>query len=339
MRHVLLFLAVAWTCALLPALAQGPASEHAPAIACDEPTFNFGEKDNNQEVEHTFVVRNAGDLTLEIGTIRPTCGCTVASVSRNQVPPGETAELTAKLSLRGRQGPQHKTISVQSNDPKTPTLTLVLEGTAVAELRVTPTQIFFGRVTTDAAVTGTVEIVLDTTNVVTVTKAESDSPNLGVVTEPSPDGKRYRLLVATRPPLPRGTLRASVGIETDHPRYPSMSIPVSAFVVGAFAFAPEEFSFAEETGTPVQRYVIIRSELGKKFEVLSVEPPSPSIQANIAATEEAAYRIDLSNIMPTRDLDGKVLRIKLNADGEKEILIPFHVAPAQPLPAPGEPAP
>lgn len=330
MRRLLILVAVLWATNPFPAAAEEPAPEHAAKIACDEPTFNFGDVDNSQDVVHTFVIRNDGDLTLEIGQVRPTCGCTVASVSRNQVPPGETAEITAKLSLRGRQGPQHKPIAVQSNDPQTPTLTLALEGKAVAELRVSPTQLFFGRLTTDAVATGIVEIAIDTTNVVHLTRADSDCPHVTVTRQASPDGRLYTLSVVTKPPLPRGTLRGSVSVETDHPRYPSMNVPLSAFVVGTFAFAPEEVTLTEDAATPVERHVLVRSELGKPFQIAAVEPPVPTIQVNISSTEPTAYRIDLANIVATQDLDGKVLRVRLSDEGEKELLIPFRVQPAKP---------
>ena len=52
----------------------------APKIVCDEPSYDFGERDNNGFVEHNYVVRNAGTLS-EIREVRASCGCTAVKPS------------------------------------------------------------------------------------------------------------------------------------------------------------------------------------------------------------------------------------------------------------------
>ena len=286
----------------------------------------------SKDVEHTFILKNEGDLSLEIRQVRPSCGCTVANISQNTIPPGGQAEVTTRLSLRGRQGPQHKTISVESNDPKQPTLVLTLEGTAIEEMRVQPNQLFFGRITTDSSVTGAVEITVQGTNAVKVTRTESNTSNLTATTESSPDGKFFRVSVSTQPPLPRGTLRGNVHIETDHPKYPAMDIAVSAFVVGDITFAPEELPVVEQAGQPASRYILVRSETGKKFQIVTVEVPLPSMAYKIQPVEAGGYQVELSNIPSTREVEGKELRIKTDLQDAADIVIPFRFIPATPNP-------
>ncbi|MFH1026731.1 MAG: DUF1573 domain-containing protein, partial [Pseudomonadota bacterium] len=214
------FILVLWAAAMsfwpYPAGAQEPAAvTHAPKLVCDQMAYDFGTMDNNQDVVHTFVLRNAGDLSLEIKQVRSSCGCTVASLSRNIIPPGEQAEVTAKLSLRGRQGPQHKSITVECNDPQQPVVTLYLEGTAISELQIQPPQIFLGRITSGVCQTGAVDITSQTASAVTIKKVSTDSTFLNVSQEAVTDGKAYRILVSTKPPLPLGTFRNNVRVETD----------------------------------------------------------------------------------------------------------------------------
>lgn len=325
-----LFLAV--TVWAIGSFAQAPAVEHAPKIVCAEPVFNFGDMESSKDVEHTFVLKNEGDLSLEIRQVRPSCGCTVANISQNTIPPGGQAEVVTRLSLRGRQGAQHKTISVESNDPKQPTFVLALEGTAVEEMRIQPNQLFFGRITTGSAVTGTVEIIVQSTNAVKVTRTSSNTSNLTAATESSPDGKVIRVLIGTQPPLPRGTLRGNVHIETDHPKYPALDIAVSAFVVADITFAPEELPVLESAGQSAGRYVLVRSETGKKFQILKVEVPLPSMTYSIAPVEAGGYQVELSNIPATREVEGKSVRIQTDLQGAADIIIPFRFTPAAPGP-------
>jgi hypothetical protein len=324
--------AAAPAAAAAPAPAPTPAP--APKLACDQSTFDFGEMDNSKDVEHAFLLKNDGNLTLEIGQVRASCGCTVASVSQKTVPPGQTTEVSARLSLRGRTGPQHKTITVQSNDPEQPNYMLTLQGTAISEMQIRPNQLFFGRIASGAVVTGLVELAIESTNAVKVVKVEANTPQLSVTTEPSADGKLHSIRVITQPPLSRGTLRGNVHVETDHPKYPAMDIVVSAFVVSDLSFAPEEIAVVSQTNQPMTRFVILRSETGKPFQVQTVEPPLPSIQANIVPMDAVSCRIELSNIVAAPELEGKVLRIKTTMEGAQDILIPFRVLPSPATPTP-----
>ena len=324
---------VAAALAALSAFAQEPAAaEHAPRIVCSEPTYNFGEMENTRDVDHTFILRNEGDLSLEIKQVRPSCGCTVASLSQNTIPPGGQAEVTTRLSLRGRQGPQHKLITVYSNDPKTPSLALYLEGTALEQIRVQPSQLFFGRITTDSSVTSTVEITVQDTNLVKITKLEPNPACLKATAESSADGRIIRLLISTQPPIGRGTLRGNVHVETDHPKYPAMDIAVSAFVVGDITYAPEELPVLEQPGPQAARTVLIRSETGKSFKIASVEVPLPEIAYVTREADNGGYQVELNNIPSTRAVEGQAVRIKTDLPGAQDIVIPFRFIPATPTP-------
>ncbi|MFH0953396.1 MAG: DUF1573 domain-containing protein [Verrucomicrobiota bacterium] len=335
MPYVLLLL-IAALC-LHPSSAPGQVTnaEHAPKLVCDEPTYNFGEADNSGSVEHTFILKNEGDVTLEILNIRPACGCTVANISTKSIPPDGAAELSTRLSLQGRTGPQHKSITVESNDPKQQYVTLYLEGNAIAELEVKPRQVTFGRISAAAAVTSAVEITARTTNAIRITRLDTPSTNLAAKLETIEEGRRYRILVSSVPPLAQGTLRGSVHIETDHPKYSAMDIPISAFVATDLMYLPTELTLVENPAASA-RYIIVRSDTGKKFEVQAVVVPSPSIQASVQPIDQNGYRIELTNIVATADLNGKALLIKTTMPGNEEIRIPLRVIPNAPQPAPAQ---
>ncbi|MGD9611900.1 MAG: DUF1573 domain-containing protein, partial [Kiritimatiellia bacterium] len=90
-------------------LTQEPAPADAalkPRIVCDEPVFDFGERNNTEFVEHDFPIRNAGTLSLEIRNVHASCGCTAVKPSQDEIPPGGEASIRARLDLRGRNGYQ-----------------------------------------------------------------------------------------------------------------------------------------------------------------------------------------------------------------------------------------
>lgn len=78
---------------------------------------NFGKINEGQKVALSFKFKNTGAKPLVIESVKPSCGCTVADYPREPVQPGEEGEITGEFDSDGRQGQQHKEITVTSNTP------------------------------------------------------------------------------------------------------------------------------------------------------------------------------------------------------------------------------
>ncbi|MCS7153104.1 MAG: DUF1573 domain-containing protein [Bacteroidia bacterium] len=79
--------------------------------------FDGGEVLEGQMVEYRFVIRNEGKSDLVIESVKASCGCTAVEPADKVLKPGASTEIIAKFDSRGRTGPQHKTITVETNDP------------------------------------------------------------------------------------------------------------------------------------------------------------------------------------------------------------------------------
>jgi hypothetical protein len=234
--------------ALLPLSlqAQDPAAPAAspealaPKIVCDEPIFDFGEMNNTEFVEHDYPIRNEGQLSLEIKDVHASCGCTAVKPSQDVVPPGGEASIRARLDLHGRTGMQMKTITVNSNDPNTPSLVLQLKGTAVAALRAEPSSLFFGRVE-PGAVRSRTFAVISGRGPIQIVSSRTDNPGLiltPVAAEAGADGTSQRFELALDAALPEGNVSGNVFVKTDLADQPEIAIPVAAYVATAAAPAP-----------------------------------------------------------------------------------------------------
>ncbi len=223
----------------LPVLAQEtPAAPDAalkPRIVCDEPNYDFGERNNTEFVEHDYPIRNAGTLSLEIRSVRASCGCTAVKPSQEVIPPGGEASIRARLDLRGRNGLQQKTITVESNDPDTPTLALSLKGTAIQPVRAQPSALFFGRIGPADEHSRVCEII-SVRGPIQITSLRADHPGLllkQLDLEPGADGSTRKFELTIDPALPEGSVNGSVFVKTDQADQPEISIPVAAYVVPA----------------------------------------------------------------------------------------------------------
>lgn len=318
--------------------APAPAEAPAPRLVCDAPEFDFGTVDNSQSVEHTYVLRNEGDLTLEIGQARPSCGCTVASITERNVPPGGETKITARLSLTGRQGPQHKAITVESNDPKQPQYILTLKGVAGTVMDVQPARVMQAQIPAGTQPTNTVTIAGLPGTTFQITNLEATTDRIKAAVETVESGRVYRVNVWPSQPMEPGQIEATMVIHTDHPQKPTVEVPVVLMAHMDLTVAPREMVFPLASDEPVTRYIIIRALDNRPFQLSHVETPSADIKWEISPFPPNGHRIQISNFRPTADMNQRVFRIHTTVPGQPPLDVPIRIVQLEPAPA-ANPAP
>lgn len=119
-------------CGLVAASSLGVSSARvdaapAPAITVEKPAHDFGTVAEGGPVRHFFKVKNTGDAPLEIHSVSASCGCTAAAPKEKLIAPGKNGEIEVTFDTSGRPGKTEKSVTVASNDPKTPALKLVIK--------------------------------------------------------------------------------------------------------------------------------------------------------------------------------------------------------------------
>ncbi len=104
------------------------ASEEQEEVALGEFEFendviDFGEISQGEKVERTFTFTNIGEGDLIISNASGSCGCTVPDWPRNPIAPGESGEIKVVFDSNGKQGRQHKTVTLVANT--TPNTTVI----------------------------------------------------------------------------------------------------------------------------------------------------------------------------------------------------------------------
>ncbi|MEQ8582314.1 MAG: DUF1573 domain-containing protein [Marinoscillum sp.] len=92
----------------------------APKLTFDKTQHDFGNVNEGTTVVTDFNITNNGKEDLEIRSVKPNCGCTVAKLKKKSISPGETMTFEVSFDTSGRQGRQYKTVTVFSNDPSAP---------------------------------------------------------------------------------------------------------------------------------------------------------------------------------------------------------------------------
>ena len=87
-------------------------------VAFDKEIHDFGEIEQGEIVETTFLIKNVGDKNLYIVDAHGSCGCTVPEVTKEAIEPGKSAPISVKFDSNGKSGEVTKTIMVTCNTEK-----------------------------------------------------------------------------------------------------------------------------------------------------------------------------------------------------------------------------
>jgi len=86
-----------------------------PVFQFETTDHDFGTINQGDVVEYTYKFKNTGDAPLIIQGAQGSCGCTVPNWTKEPIPAGGSGVVTAKFDSHGKQGAQHKTVTVTSN--------------------------------------------------------------------------------------------------------------------------------------------------------------------------------------------------------------------------------
>jgi hypothetical protein len=84
-----------------------------------EPVKDLGTINEGQKLQISFQLKNTGTTPLVLQSVVPGCGCTLADYPKEPIAPGKEAAITASFDSQGREGQQHKEITVTANTKET----------------------------------------------------------------------------------------------------------------------------------------------------------------------------------------------------------------------------
>lgn len=90
--------------------------------------YDYGTVTSGEKVTYKFKFTNTGSEPFEITNVKPSCGCTTPSYSKEPVMPGEEGHIDVEFDTAGKRGTQIKTITVTGNFEGQITRTLRISG-------------------------------------------------------------------------------------------------------------------------------------------------------------------------------------------------------------------
>lgn len=309
------------------------AQKRGPVITVDEKVHDFGKVWAGDKLEHAFKITNAGNATLEITRVRTSCGCTVAGEHPDKLGPGESGLFQFSLKSKKLRGPFSKSITVRSNDPAKPSLSLKLRGECVHRIDVSPTAVRFRDVCGDVPVKRVVNITNNTDELLEL-KLEVPSTNDSFTFElvETVPGRKFELHVATVPPYETAMLRTTVTLKTNVDGHEEISLPVYGKVVDRLEVKPAEIKVRPLTGAVTgtargsKRTVQFVNHGEKPVKLIEATVDDPAVAVTIKQQKNGTtyiIRLDLP-VHYQPPVEGHTLTLKTDDPDQPFIRVPIR---------------
>lgn len=287
-----------------PAAQPAPKLATAPKLVAAEPIKDVGKVAKSEKVEVAFVLRNDGNAPLTITDVRPTCGCTVARFD-STIAPGKTGEVHAAVDTADFNGPIAKTLTVLSNDPATPRLTLTIKAEVEPQVELRPGFARFNFVQSQEPTT--IQQSLWADNFADFKVLEVKSPYrfvsasfhkaTGAELRNDIGGNTNQWIVETtiQPDAEVGALREFLEVTTNHPKQKQLRIPITGFVRPILTVTPfvADFGAVELKDAGKDLSIIVTNFGVAPVEITKVTTGVPGIEATVKPLE-AGKRFEIT---------------------------------------------
>jgi Protein of unknown function (DUF1573) len=302
-RAIFLSFLIWFTAAAIPSLVAAQAqtvpqaTTNPPRLAFTETVFDFGKVEQGDQVNHLFRFTNQGGRDLRIESVKTSCGCTAAVISSEVTAPGQEGTISATFDTTKFFGEKVKEVTVHSNDPMQPVVTLTLQGEIAVEVEVNPAQLYLGKIRRGASATHTIELLHDASKPISITNVVSDSPLISVQTEElEKEGKKgKKLLVTLKKDAPLGRVSTEINVTTTSQKRPSLSIPVFGQIEGDLVVTPSQVSFGVvRKGDSKTNDLSIKSRAKNPVRLVRTQSSTPNVIAEVATVKDGEeYRLTL----------------------------------------------
>jgi hypothetical protein len=224
-----------------PAAAAKPPAA-APKIQFDKTVYNFGTTSLVESVTGTFTYQNIGAADLKLNKPQPSCGCTVASVKPDVLKPGEKGELVFTVRVGGQRGQLEKHITVPSNDPQSPSVSLSIKVEMKQIIEATPQQFTLGSVRQGA--TTNLSVVLRRTDgqKLVIASTQPSSKLLTAHVEPidGSNGQSVKLVIDVHAEGAPRAINDNVRVFLDGISQPVATVPITGRLLGDVVLSQEQ---------------------------------------------------------------------------------------------------
>ncbi|MEO8196687.1 MAG: DUF1573 domain-containing protein [Thermoanaerobaculia bacterium] len=315
--------------------ASAPAAP-APKLVPVEAIQDVGKVAKGEKVKVDFAIRNDGPVELVLTDVHPTCGCTVASFDA-KIAPGAVGKIHAEIDTVDFAGPIAKTITVLSNDPAQPRVTLTIKARVEPQVNASPGYARFVFVQNQASTTVKQWLWAENFPDFKVLAVRSPYKFIEATFRPAtaeerrpeiPTPNQWIVETAIQPDAEVGALRDFLVVETNHPKQKELRLAVTGFVRPLLSVTPAvaEFGTLGLTATSQDLSLVLVNFGEAAIEIRSVSASVPGVEAKIKPIEEGRrweVKLTLTGKMPKGRTDATVT-IETSSPQQPTLKVPLR---------------
>ena len=172
---------------------------------------------------------NSGDKTLELESIKASCGCTAVEPSKMTYEPGEKARIPFTVETKNFSGVIRKNIKLNFVNAEPKTQMVVVQANVITDLAINPKFVNFRQVNMNADTTVTEYFEIENTSDADISITGMSATNTELQIFPSetviPAGKSH-LIRLEFIPAKVGRHNTRITIKTDHTLQNELTLPV-----------------------------------------------------------------------------------------------------------------
>lgn len=265
-----------------------------------DPLKDFGTVARGTNLTWDFSIKNTGDKPLEILSVQPTCGCTVAEFDR-VIQPGAIGKIHAVVDTTQFSGPISKAIVVTSNDPTQPAAQLTMRAVVKPYVDAFPAgflrfMLLEGETATQSAILfSEEEAPFEIVDIVAPEGVSVDVVKLENPEERADRGRsgqnQYKILVTFAGTAKnRGPIAEKLKIITNSLHTPEYSLNLSGLVRPGYLVNPGALNFGEVASSDpaAVRTIAVktnRTATAAEFKVTKVESSNAAVTAEARPTD------------------------------------------------------
>ncbi len=286
----------------------------------------LGKRIPGEQVTQEIYFRNGGNEPLAITRVTAGEDAVVEPNHTAAVAPGASGVVRVKVLVPKTPGPFTRLVTIESNDPSRPRVSVSITGMARSYFEIEPAVgADFSNRRAMHALPRVIKIEYNGEGDVKYLKAESSSPRFRAELEPIPESKLARLVVNAQPPFEPGNNRGVIRIFTDSPLQQIVEVPCNLFMPQRLEIEPSQVLFLKNEKRVQKKGIMISNNGDKPVHVLAVERSSPKLMTQFFPEPDGlSYQLHVSvpldfEASPT----GEKIVLKTDDPEHKEIMIPI----------------
>lgn len=306
---------------------EQPTGPEEPTLVVESMEVKLGAQKPGTTVKHNLKIRNGGKQALKLTDVTGSEGLK-ATANPQELAPNDSGVVTCEFTVPDKPGSafEHQ-VTLASNDPSKPKVTVKLDGTVKPYLELDPpTGVDFSRRPAVHTMPRLATIIYNGQAPLEYLKAESNSPKFEATVKPIRQGPNGMVVVNAKPPFEVGEHKATITVVTNCPQQKTVEVPVHLTMPPALEVVPAVVSVP-----PLSRLqeatVSITNNTMNSLNILGVKTSTMKIRTQFYPEPDGlSYKLKLT-LLPnfSSSPDGEKVTIRTDSDEFGEIVIPIKV--------------